>query len=375
MPEQTDLIEDEESIANTTQFPCQQCGAKLTFAPGTNNLKCEYCSFENLIPQSEEQIVELDFHQYLTEAAGQEEVEEYLRVKCITCAAEIDKPKNVTSLTCPYCDSNIVAEGSVSKHIKPKSILPFVVTREDGRQRFSQWINSLWFAPDKLKKYARQEGKLNGMYVPYWTYDAKTTSFYTGARGIHYYTTESYTTTQNGKSVRRTRQVRRTRWYRVHGTVWHPFDDVLVLASQSLPRDYADRLEPWDLSQLAPYSQKYLSGFRAESYQVDLEEGFDIARGKMDETIRQLIKRDIGGDEQRVTSVKTQHDHVTFKHILLPIWISAYRYQNKVYRILINACTGEVQGERPWSWVKIGLAAIAVIAGIGCVWYTFIAMS
>jgi len=368
MSEQQDPL---EVAAGPKQFPCQQCGAKLTFEPGTEHLKCDHCDYENLIPQSEEQIVELDFHQYLTDAATNEETEEIQRIKCGSCAAEIDKSPTVTSFECPYCDSNIVAEESVNRHIKPKSILPFAITKDDGRQRFNKWIASLWFAPNKLKQYARQEGKLHGMYVPYWTFDAKTTSFYTGARGVHYYVTQTYTTTQNGKSVRRTRQVRKTRWYTVRGTVWNRFDDVLVLASNSLPRAYADQLEPWDLSQLTPYRQDYLSGFRAESYQVDLEEGFGIAHGKMDAKIRQLIKYDIGGDVQRITSVKTQHNNVTFKHILLPVWISAYRYQNKVYRILINARSGEVQGERPWSWFKIGLTVLGAVVVIGGVLYVF----
>jgi small neutral amino acid transporter SnatA (MarC family) len=30
----------------------------------------------------------------------------------------------------------------------------------------------------------------------------------------------------------------------------------------------------------------------------------------------------------------------------------------------VNARTGEVQGERPWSWIKIALAAIAVVVAI-----------
>jgi len=87
----------------------------------------------------------------------------------------------------------------------------------------------------------------------------------------------------------------------------------------------------------------------------------------MDGEIRSTVRRDIGGDHQRVHSVRTQYSNVTFKHILLPIWLSAYRYRDKAYRFLINARTGEVQGERPWSWVKITaavLVTIGIIAGI-----------
>jgi len=200
------------------------------------------------------------------------------------------------------------------------------------------------------------------MYVPYWTYDSDTTSFYRGQRGEHYWETQHYTTRQNGKTVHKTRRVRKTRWYPASGTVWGSFDDVLVLASNSLPRKYTEKLEPWDLHNLVPYKDEYLSGFRAESYHVDLADGFEYARGIMDVQIRRLVRRDIGGDEQRISSVRTQYDRITFKHILLPIWISAYRYKNTTYRFLVNGRTGEVQGERPWSWVKIMLLVIGLLA-------------
>ncbi|VAW70267.1 Primosomal protein N' (replication factor Y) -superfamily II helicase, partial [hydrothermal vent metagenome] len=81
--------------------------------------------------------------------------------------------------------------------------------------------------------------------------------------------------------------------------------------------------------------------------------------------IHREIKRDIGGDEQRIDSVDTRYQDASFKHILLPVWISAYRYRNKLYQILVNARTGEVQGLRPYSWIKITLAvsgAVAIIA-------------
>ncbi len=285
-----------------------------------------------------------------------------MTVRCDDCGAETTTEPNVTARQCPFCGSHIVSTASSTKHIKPASLLPFKVTHKEGRDRFTKWIASLWFAPNSLKNIAKQDDKLNGMYVPYWTYDSDTTSFYRGERGEHYWETQHYTTRENGKTVHKTRRVRKARWYPASGTVWGSFDDVLVLASDSLPRKYTERLEPWDLQNLVSYKDEYLSGFRAESYHVDLAEGFDNARQIMDVHIRTLVRRDIGGDEQRISSVRTQHDNVTFKHVLLPVWISAYRYKNKTYRFLINGRTGEVQGERPWSWAKIALLVAGLIA-------------
>ena len=87
-------------------------------------------------------------------------------------------------------------------------------------------------------------------------------------------------------------------------------------------------------------------------------------RGSWPATIRATIARDIGGDHQRIHSVDTRYFNVTFKHALLPVWISAYRFHERTFRFLVNARTGEVQGERPYSWIKITLAVLAAIVAI-----------
>jgi DNA-directed RNA polymerase subunit RPC12/RpoP len=342
------------------RFPCGQCGAKLVYKPGTANLKCQYCGYENAIPQSEAQIDELGFEAYLTKLAATEETGEHTTFKCDACAAEIDKPPGKDAFACPFCGSDIVATAKSHKLIKPKSLLAFRIEQAEVRARFRNWVRKLWFAPNALKKFNRME-RLAGIYIPYWTYDCNTTSAYTGQRGEHYYVTVG-----SGKNRRRER---RTRWYSASGVVFNSFNDVLVLASESLPRKLADNLEPWGLRDLVPYEDAYLSGFQAESYQIDLVGGFVHAKEIMAGHIRDTVRGDIGGDEQRIDSVSTRYDHLTFKHILLPIWISAYRYRGKTYRYLVNGRTGEVQGERPYSWIKITLAVLggAVVAA-GVVW-------
>ena len=354
---------------NQTMFPCAQCGANLEFVPGSDAQQCPYCGHLNPIAAKSAPIHELDFEAFLREAMGREEVQESITVKCTACGAESTKPPNVTSGECPFCGANIVATESSRKSLKPKALLPFHVPPEQARKAFHDWIHGLWFAPNALKKLARQDSRLNGMYTPYWTYDCFVTTEYSGERGDDYWDTETYHTTVNGRRETRTRQVRRTRWSHASGVVQNTFDDVLVMASHSLPRKYAQALEPWDLNNLVPYQDEYLSGFRAESYQVDLPEGFVKAKELMEPTIRTTICRDIGGDHQRIHSTDSQYDNVTFKHVLLPVWISAYRYRNTVYRFLVNARTGEVQGERPWSWVKIMLAVLAATPIVAAIVY------
>lgn len=350
-------------------FPCRQCGAKLEYQPGTSVQVCPYCGAENAIAESAEPIDELSYVSALEDATSHAETVDVITVKCEACGAESTKAPNVTSGQCPFCGANIVATGASSKKIKPKALLPFDVDQEKARELFKNWIRSLWFAPNALKRLARQDSPINGLYCPYWTYDCNATTAYSGQRGDDYWVTESYTVRVNGRSERRTRQVRRTRWRPVSGTVYNEFDDVLVVASESLPRTYAQALEPWDLNKLVPYQDAYLAGFRAESYQIDLRGGFERAKEIMASTIHQTICADIGGDHQRVTSQNSAYTAIAFKHILLPVWLSAYRYRNKVYRFLVNARTGEVQGERPWSWVKITLAVIAALPPIAAIAY------
>jgi predicted RNA-binding Zn-ribbon protein involved in translation (DUF1610 family) len=344
------------------QFPCKQCGADLVFAPGTNCLKCPYCGAENCIPEAPPGAVqEEDFRATLANLATSQELADTLTVKCVACGAESQFNSDVVANKCPFCGAAIVATAQSKKQIKPKALLPFLITREQASAAFRNWVSSLWFAPSELSRAAERSG-IDGAYIPAWTYDSDTFSSYTGQRGDDYWDTETYTETDaNGNSVTRTRQVRRTRWSWVNGQVANQFDDILVLASNSLPRKIADQLEPWDLKNLLPYRDEYLSGFVAESYQIDLPQGFDIARGIMDGYIRQSIVRDIGGDHQRIDSVDTRYENITFKHTLLPIWISAYRYQERVYRFLVNARSGEVQGERPYSVWKIVALALACI--------------
>jgi DNA-directed RNA polymerase subunit RPC12/RpoP len=346
------------------QFPCNQCGAKLNFAPGTDTLQCPYCGFENKIVKPAAPVEELDYRVFLQRVAREKDTAQAQRIKCAHCGAETTMPPNATAGLCPFCGANMVFSAKTSHLIRPEALLPFRVTQKDAFAEFRRWIQRLWFAPGDLKRYARSEGKLVGIYIPCWTYDSDTTSAYTGQRGTHYYTTETYTANENGRLVTRTRQVQHTSWTRVSGMVSNSFDDILVIASRSLPKEYADRLEPWDLQNLVSYADDYLSGFRAESYQVSLEQGFEEARQIMANEIRSTVRRDIGGNEQRIDSVDTHYARITFKHILLPVWLSAYRFHDHVYRILINARTGEVQGERPYSAWKIAALIFAVFAVI-----------
>ena len=330
------------------------------FAPGTHALKCPHCGTLNEIAADATPIEELDFQTQLQQMSDKQDTHEAVVIHCDGCGAESTLPPNTAAGSCPFCGRPIVATAQAKTLIKPRSLLPFAIDRGKATPQFASWLGGLWFAPSSLKS-AAESGKLVGVYLPAWTYDAQTTSDYTGDRGDHYWVTETYTETVNGQTVTRTRQVQHTRWSSASGVVDVPFDDVLVLADQSLPDRLRRKLEGWDLPALVPYNDDYLSGFVAETYQVDLPNGFEAAKQIMDGTIRVAVCRDIGGDEQRIDSLSTQYAAITFKHILLPVWISAYRFGGQTYHFVINGRTGRVFGERPYSAVKI---TIAILLGL-----------
>ncbi len=346
------------------RFPCTNCGATLQFDPGDDQLICSNCGNTQTIDTAmgqREAIRERDYHAALNNLMREAEYEETRVVSCPNCSAQTEFAEHEQSKRCPFCDTPVVTDTGTHRHIKPSALLPFTLEEKEAREAMGKWMKKLWFAPGGLKEYARAGRPMNGIYVPYWTYDADSRTDYTGQRGTHYY--ETKTVTRDGK--REQVRVRKTRWRNARGRVQRWFDDVLVLASKSLPKRYTDALEPWDLDDLVAYQPEYLAGLRAEGYQVELTDGFDEARNHMDRVIRQDVKRDIGGDEQRVRSVDTRLSDITFKHILLPIWLAAYKYNGKTYRFVVNARNGKVKGERPYSIWKIAITVIVLAILIG----------
>lgn len=350
-------------------FPCERCGADLHFHIGQQRLQCPYCGAEREIElNTEAEVREQDFHAALerirrqrSEKLEEEHEQEHHEVRCDSCGADVVFEGTLTSTECPYCGSPIQRDKvhTCGFGIPVDAILPFQVERPQARQQFSNWVKSRWFAPNDLKKSSFRE-KFNGVYLPFWTYDTLTFAQYQGQRGV------TYTVTVGTGKNRRTET--RIRWTPVSGRFQRFFDDVLINATGNLPVRYLDRLAPWPLANCLPFSQKYLAGYFARTFDIDLDEGFALARKRIEEELRGDVRRRIGGDRQRIHRMDCRYDAITYKHLLLPVWMLAYRYKDTNYRVFVNAVTGDVQGERPYSWVKIllaVLAGIAVLIGIG----------
>lgn len=348
-------------------YVCPGCGADQEFEPKDDCLSCAYCGRQEQIPVSDEEIKDHSYEDYLKPRKNKTAMllQNGLEVDCTRCRATVTFTPPDVAGECLFCGAKIVVQPkSADPLIAPEAILPFQITKSEAANKVKQWTASIWFAPNALKRLASQRS-IEGIYIPFWAYTAYTTSHYKGERGEHYYVNETYSERDSeGKKQKVTRSVQKTRWHKARGRVSRWFEGVLVTATKSLSREHLDSLAPWDLHELKPYDPAFLSGYKAQRYQIDLPSGFETSKEVMASSIEEDIKKDIGGDDQRISSFSTSYSGITFKHILLPVYVVAYMFNQKSYQVLVNARTGDVRGERPYSIWKIVLFSLFVLAAI-----------
>ncbi|MAV47793.1 MAG: primosomal protein N' (replication factor Y) - superfamily II helicase [Alphaproteobacteria bacterium TMED89] len=342
-------------------YPCENCGALLAYKPGMEVLACDYCGHENPIEITQIEVVENDLDSALRDLENSHAVEHVAAVKCDSCAAEFTLAKNETAGRCPFCAVPVVVDPVQVRRLSPDALLPFKLTAKEARTATKRWLKRSWLAPEAMRRHTTADDQFKGVYLPHWTFDADTATRYQGFRG------DTYTVTVGSGENRRTET--RVRWTPKSGRVTRLFDDVLVPSSNSLPRQHLSRLTPWDLENQRPYADEYLAGYISEAYQVPLTDGFVEAKQIMQTAIERDVRRSIGGDRQRITRLDTRYDDTTFKHVLLPTYLSAFRWNDRVYRFVVNARTGEVQGERPTSVWKVAVLVVLGLLLAGLVLY------
>lgn len=347
------------------QFQCPQCGGEMIFDVTAAGLKCKYCKHQMAVPvppgaQGAREIPLREGYQRAPRGLGVATVS----FQCRECGATVSTAPNERTVTCTYCASHSVVQTQPDPNmIQPETLIPFRVAREKAVESFKSWLAGLWFRPSNLKSMAQLE-QIFGVYVPYWTFDADVHSQWEAERGWYYYETETYQEVENGETVTKTREVRHTRWEPAWGQRQDRYDDVLVCASKGLPEEMANSFATFDTTHLMPYAPGYLAGWRAESYAIELPAAWAKAQSTVENGQQNKCRGDVGGDEVRGLVVRNQYANETFKHVLLPVYVAAYRYNDKPFRFLVNGQTGEVRGDAPYSWVKITLAVLAVVAVI-----------
>ena len=354
----------------TRTYPCLQCGGELVWDIGQQLLRCPYCGNEQTVLDPDVEVVEQDFREAVAaleagalagvgvQVAGEKEV------VCQNCGGHTTFTGTLTATRCPYCATPIQRDDvhEAPARLAVDGVLPFQVDQRQADEAIGAWIRSRWFAPNEFKRYATT-GSFNSLYCAYFTYDATTTTRYTGRRGDH------YTVVVGSGENRRTET--RTRWSHAAGTVRNAFDDLPVCANTGLDRRHVEALEPWPTADARPFNPEYLAGHLSRTYDHDVAACFGPAKERMEEEIRATVRRDIGGDVQQITSMGVHYEGIGYKHLLLPIWLLTVLYAGAPFQVLINGITGEVQGQRPYSRVKIALAVAAAIIVAVVLWIVF----
>ena len=346
-----------ERTEKETDKKCPNCGATVVFDPATGGMHCDYCGYSCELPKPEEgnEICEMDFESALhTESFNWGEQKK--SVQCKQCGAVSIYDALETAAVCPFCGSTSVMPAANENTIAPGAVCPFSITKDQAGERFTKWLKRKWFTPSKAKKNARPDS-FQGVYLPYWTYDAQTTSNFTARAG---YDRKVRDKDGNTKTV--------TDWRHVSGVYQEFFDDVTVMASKRQENSGVKACEPFDFSKLVPYSPQVVAGFIAERYSIGLKDGWDLAQN----TIQSRLSSDIATYVRhhwcanRADSVRfsTLYSNITYKYLLVPTWISSFKYKEKVYQFVVNGQTGKVGGKAPVSAWRV---IIAVLLGIGAI--------
>ena len=360
------MVPEPEIQKSELKKACKNCGAELKYKPGTTTITCEYCGHKEHINLDTDPIKELPLRVYLENQGSQANSEAISLLHCKNCGANQHVEENYKSLHCVYCGTPLIREDAKTEQwILPGAVLPFQLTQQEAILRFKKWVKGLWWAPNDLKKATLDPQFTKGLYLPYWTFDAQLYGKYNGSRGDYYYVTETY---KDGNGRKQTRQVRKTRWTPVSGTVQGFVDDTLINASKQHTAKVPRGVALWNLKKLQPFESGFLAGFVTEKYTIPLNDGHLESQEEMKGIAYTWARRDIGGDEQQVSNLTMRLEDETFKHILLPLYISAYRYKNKDYSFFVNGENGSISGKRPYSFWKIFLTVLAVLLLFGLVY-------
>ena len=347
-----------EAIATKVRkFPCEGCGADLRWEPGVTALKCPYCGTVKEVAAPSSSVDEKSVDAALRAPRDLGWGAERKVMVCKRCGAHTTLDPHISASSCAFCGTTAVVEAPPhAPVVRPEGLLPFRIPRDAAVNNFRYWLSGLWFRPNDLRSASRLSS-MQGVYIPFWTFDAATHSRWTAEAGYYYYVPVQVR--ENGRTV--TRQEQRVRWEPASGSLELFFDDVPVPASRGIDASLAEKIEPYPTAELTPYEPSYLSGFLAEENAIDLPEALEYAKVRMRIEVREACSREVPGDTQRNLQVQTVFSGLAYKNALLPIWIAAYEYRGAPYRYLVNGVTGKATGTAPWSWIKITLLVVTIL--------------
>lgn len=350
----------------TINYKCPNCGGPLKFNPDKQKFSCEYCMSdfdektiqdlyaEQEAKESRDDREEQRAKEKAEKTSEQENTapeEDAVVYTCPSCGAEVVTTASTAATTCFYCQNPVVLGGRLSGKFKPDRIVPFALSKDSATKKFMEMCGKKWFLPKDFAS-EKQFDKFNGVYFPYWYVDEqKQASMVAKGEKIRTWTVgrKHYTETST---------------YRLYRTGDLVIKNVFERALKNNDREMLQCVHPFDLTKAQSFAMSYLSGFQAEKR--DLEKA-DVSQ-EVEQRIQEYAKDLLQETMSEYTAIRTEnYDDKTelesWNYTLLPVWITTYKYGDKIFPYAINGQTGKTFGKLPVSKGKLALLfAIVTVA-------------
>jgi DNA-directed RNA polymerase subunit RPC12/RpoP len=344
------------------QFKCPACGGVLEFTSASQQIKCPYCDstfsredFGDLDADLNEAYVEKERDPMIEELYSGEDLKDMSVYTCESCGGEIICGKNTTSTKCPYCDNNVLIKSKISGDLKPKLIIPFKLDKEQSNDSFKSFFKKKFFIPGSFKKENQIE-ESSSLYVPYFIYSADSDG------------DVEFEGTKTKRWEDSNYEYKEVSHYRLDRSGLIAFDDIPVDASERMPNDLMESIEPFNKNDHEAFFSGYLAGFQAERYDTEKSTTLKRAHERMVQgTISALQQSTTSYSDVYAKNHNIRFSNETSKYVLYPIWILNVKWKEQKYTFAVNGDTGKVAGKYPISAPKVSMvcALIALaVAGI-----------
>ena len=331
---------------NTTNYQCPACTGPLRFDSASGKLCCDYCGSTYDVAQVEalygEKQARADKAAEAAEKAassgpvwGEMETGDLSSRTCTSCGAELVCGPETAATTCPYCGNPTVLGGQLSGKLKPEYIIPFRMDKKTAIENLKKYYKGKAFLPKAFKESNHIE-EIQGVYVPFWLYDGRME-----ARGA--YKAEISESHREGDYI-----VTTTRHFDVARVGDADFVRVPVDGSSKMPDAHMDAIEPFDYSDLKPFSTAYLPGFLADRYDEDDKKCAARVLTRMKNSTAAALHDTLGG-YTGVQTLSEQVDPRTLEphYALLPVWMRHTRWKEQDFLFAMNGQTGKLIGDLP----------------------------
>ena len=335
---------------NTVSYKCPSCGAPIGYIPSTDTIKCEYCdtvfkieTLDDIYDKEQAQAAknraakEATWH---TEEAGSEWSEEELAhmhaFTCSSCGAEIICDENTMATECCYCGNPTMLPSRFSGMLKPDFVIPFKKTKEEAVAALEEFYKGKKLLPDKFTANNRVQA-IQGMYVPFWLFNSDIS-----ASGVYKAENDMVVTTPN-------EIITTTSVYRCERSGSMRFERIPVDGSKKMDDSYMESIEPFDYSELVPFSSAYLSGFLADKYDVDAEAAVARADERVCRSAEGCLENTVTGymRSRQMEPCAVFKENGAVQYAMVPVWILTTQYEGKPYTFMMNGQTGRLVGSLP----------------------------